>query len=226
MQLNVFEMVKSIPLFVLSFGLLIPALGDNSEPPRGSYLSTQFAEARAAAKAQGKALVYIETDSKSTCPKTQWGTAEAYSALKKDYILVVEDDAIPECKNVALMNAAINQTVKIGNNTPRITIVEPGKLKFITGADYGVLSENKRWEKEVEEKVAAAMKPSVETLAVPDVPKTETPRDWTNLEGKTIRGTLVEQKENSVVLKLESGKTVEYPLDKLSAETKASLPKK
>jgi len=51
----------------------------------------------------------------------------------------------------------------------------------------------------------------------------ETPRDWTNIEGKTIRATLVEKKDKSVMLKLESGKTVEYPLDKLSAESKAML---
>jgi hypothetical protein len=219
-------MIKLITLG-LSCGFLLPALGDNSnKPPRGSYLSTQFAEAQAAAKAQGKALVYIETDSKSSCPKTQWGTAEAYSVFKKDYILVVEDDAIPECKDVPLMYAAITETSKLGDTTPRITIVEPNKLKFITGADYGVLSKNKRWEKDVEEKVASAMKPTVDTQAVVETPKAESPRDWTNLEGKTIRGTLVEQKEQSVVLKLESGKTVEYPLDKLSSETKASLPKK
>jgi hypothetical protein len=220
-------MVKLAFQFVLFCGFLLPALGDNlSKPPSGSYLSTQFAEAQTAAKAQGKALVYIETDSKSTCPKTQWGTAEAYSVLKKDFILVVQDDALPECKNVALMNAAIIETVKIGNNTPRITIVEPEKLKFITGLDYGVLSTNKRWEKEVKEKVAAFMKPLADILTVPVAFTAETPRDWTNLEGKTIRGTLMEQKELSVVLKLESGKTVEYPLNKLSSETKASLPKK
>jgi len=62
---------------------------------------------------------------------------------------------------------------------------------------------------------------AAQTAAAP--PKVETPRDWTNIEGKTIRATLVEKKDKSVMLKLESGKTVEYPLDKLSAESKAML---
>ena len=211
---------------LLFLAVALPLLADNSKPPRGSFLSSQFDEARAAAEAQGKALVYIETDSKSSCPKVHWGTSEAYSALKRDYILVVEDNAFAECTDVACMNAAITKTAKIGNFTPRITVVEPAKLEFITGVDYGVMSNNKRWDKELDEKVAAVLKPlaaanAAQTAAAP--PKVETPRDWTNIEGKTIRATLVEKKDKSVMLKLESGKTVEYPLDKLSAESKAML---
>jgi hypothetical protein len=188
------------------------------------FLSSQFKEAQSAAKAQGKALVYIETDTESSCPKTQSGTSEAYSALSRDYILVVQDDALPECINVVAMYAAINETVKIGNSSPRITVVEPTKLKFITGAGYNVISTNKNWDKEMKAKIDEAMKPLTSSkTATAITSKTELLYDWTNTEGKTIRAALIEKKENSVILKLESGKTVEYPLEKLSTETKASL---
>jgi hypothetical protein len=191
--------------------------------PRGAFKSSQFNEAREAAKAQGKALIYIETDSKTTCPKTEWGTAEAYSALKRDYVLVIEDDSDPANVDVKEMNSAIIKTSKIGNFTPRVTVVNPDKLEFITGTDYSNMSKDKRWAKKLDETVAASLKPATAETSEPAAAKTAELRDWTNTEGKTIRATLIEKKETVVSLKLENGKVVDYPIDKLSAESKAAL---
>lgn len=213
-----------LPLCLL---LVLPVFSSAGDIPRGAFKSSQFEEARAAAKSQGKALIYIETDSKSSCPKTQWGTSEAYSELKRDYILVVEDEADPEKVEVTVLNSAITKTSKIGNFSPRVTVVEPEKLGFITGTDYSNMSKDKRWAKKLEEAVSTAMTAKTETStpAAPGEPATEAAlvTEWVNTEGKAIRASLVEKKVDVVVLRLESGKTVEYPIEKLSEVSKLAL---
>jgi hypothetical protein len=202
---------------------VLPVTALAEDMPKGAFKSSEFAQAREAAKAQGKALIYIETDSKTTCPKTEWGTVEVYDKLKRDYILVVEDAADPAKAEVKELNAAIIKTSKIGNFTPRVTVVEPTKLEFITGTDYGNMSSDKRWDKKLDEAVASKMapKPEAETAPAAPVAVAEVMKDWTNSEGKTIRAALIAKKTDSVTLKLENGKTVDYPLAKLSADSKA-----
>lgn len=202
--------------------LVLPSVSLAEEIPRGAFKSSEFEAAREAAKTQGKALVYIETDSKSSCPKTQWGTSEAYSELKRDYVLVVEDDADPSKVDVTALNAAIIKTSKIGNFTPRVTVVEPEKLGFITGTDYSNMSNDKRWAKKLDEAVTTAMAPKAGTPAVPSAGSAPV-QDWTNTEGKTIRASLLERKGEVISLKLENGKIVDYPVAKLSPESKAAL---
>lgn len=216
--------MKALPRYLL---LVLPIISSGEEIPRGAFKSSQFEAAREAAKAQGKALIYIETDSKSSCPKTQWGTAEAYSELKRDYVLVVEDDADPEKVDVSALNSAITKTSKIGNFTPRVTVVEPDKLEFITGTDYSNMYGDKRWAKKLDEAVTVALAAKKESAmpATPAEPAAEKPEftDWSNTDGKVIRAALVEKKANLVVLKLENGKTIEYPIEKLSQASKWAL---
>lgn len=74
--------MKFLPLFFV----MISSSAFADGIPKGAFKSSEFEKAREVAKIQGKALIYIETDSKSTCPKTQWATGEAYSELKRDYV--------------------------------------------------------------------------------------------------------------------------------------------
>jgi len=216
--------MKKLSLCLL---LAFPVISSAGEMPRGAFKSSQFEAAREAAKTQGKALIYIETDSKSSCPKTQWGTAEAYSELKRDYVLVVEDDADPEKVDVSALSSAIIKTSKIGNFTPRVTVVEPDKLEFITGTDYSNMSGDKRWAKKLDEAVTVALAAKKESTmpATPAEPTAEKSEftDWSNTDGKIIRAALVEKKADVVVLKLENGKTIEYPVAKLSQASKWAL---
>lgn len=210
--------------------LCLPVVALAADAPRGSYKTSQFAEAREAAKAQGKALVYIETDSKTTCPKTEWGTKEAYKELRRECILVVNDESDPDNIEVKEMFPAVNETSKIGNSQPRITVVEPENLKFITGTDYRNMSSDKRWAKKMDTAISAAITPKkaeAEPEAKKPEPKTDPVpvyQDWTNKEGKTIRAAFVSRKADTVTLRLENGKNVEYAVDKLSDESKAKLP--
>jgi hypothetical protein len=217
---------------VALFSLLcLPIVSVAADAPRGSFKSSQFSEARKAAQEQGKVLVFVETDSKTTCPKTEWGTKEVDKELRREHILVVSDDSDPENVQVKELFPAIAETVKkIGNTSPRVTVVEPESLKFITGTDYRNMSSDKRWSKKMEAAISKATAPAEEAeAATPAVPKKEEGktapvREWTNTEGKTIRAALVARKAGVATLKLENGKTVDYPIDKLSEESKANLP--
>lgn len=206
--------------------LAVPALALAEKMPKGAYPSSKFDEAREAAKAEGKALIYIETDSATTCPKCQWGTTEAYAELKRDYVLVVKDDAREDCPAVPALNSQVSETSKIGNFTPRITVVKPDNLEFITGTDYTNMSANKRWDKALAEAVEKAMANTTPEAGEKkdDDKTTEAGEDdefqnWTNRSGKTIRAVLVSQSDTTVTLKLENGKMVDYPLLQLSEES-------
>ncbi len=218
---------------VALFSLLcLPLVSVAAEPPRGAFKSSQFSEARKAAQEQGKVLVYVETDSKTTCPKTEWGTKEVYKELRREGILVVSDKSDPENVRVTEMFPAIAETVKtIGKASPRVTVVEPETLKFITGTDYYNISSDKRWSRKMGAAISKATAPKQEDgeAAAPEVKKqeevnTSPVREWTNTEGKTIRAAFVARKAGMATLKLENGKTVDYPIDKLSGQSKANLP--
>ncbi len=53
----------------------------------------------------------------------------------------------------------------------------------------------------------------------------QTPRTWTNREGKSITATLVEVDGDVVILRLANGTVYRYPLASLSDESRASLQK-
>lgn len=50
-------------------------------------------------------------------------------------------------------------------------------------------------------------------------------QDWTNLSGQTIKAGFVRLADNGVVLKLESGKEITYPLSKLTPESQQQAKK-
>ncbi len=83
----------------------------------------------------------------------------------------------------------------------------PGGLEFVSQID----SSGK-------EPVPAAEKtPAVVPTPVPEKTSvTSVIRDWTNAEGKTIRAEGLSSTKTTVKLKLENGKIVDYPLEKLS----------
>ena len=151
--------------FAICALLCFPLISFAADAPRGAFKSSQFAEARKAAQEQGKVLVYVETDSKTTCPKTEWGTKEVYKELKRGCILVVKDAADPQKVQVTEMYPAINEIVKsMGNTSPRVTVVDPETLKLITGMTYQSMSTDKRLSKKMDAAIDKVMAPKKEKL--------------------------------------------------------------
>ncbi|MGE9268743.1 MAG: hypothetical protein ACQKBY_11670 [Verrucomicrobiales bacterium] len=196
--------------------------------PRGAFSPAQLEEARAQAKAEGKLLVYIETDTESSCPKCQWATDEAFDELKRDYVMVVEDGARGDETNQEML-WAINEQRKGGNFTPCITVVEPTKLKFVAGTDYKAMAKEKRWNRKFEESVEAGKAKLGPVAEEKEAPKKEEAKSaemsgdlksWTNTQGQTIRAALVRVDVDQVYLRMEDGKLVAYPLAKLTPESR------
>lgn len=217
--------MKTSPLSVCFFALLCLPLAFAAKIPRGTYAPAQLEDARAKAKAEGKLIVYIETDTESSCPKCQWATDEAFEELRRDYVMVIEDDARGD-KTDEVMYAAIVEQRKGGNFTPCITVVEPAKLSFVAGTDYTAMAKARRWDREFEKTVAAAKA----VLPVADAGSgdksesgekkaAEMARDfksWTNTDGQTIKAELIRVDVDQVFFRLEDGKVVPYPLSKLT----------
>lgn len=65
--------------------------------------------------------------------------------------------------------------------------------------------------------------PHGEALDEPDEPHTDKPQEWVNLEGKKINATYKRVQGDQVVLLLENGKTVNYPIGKLSESSREQL---
>ena len=56
-----------------------------------------------------------------------------------------------------------------------------------------------------------------------DLPAMRQEEDWTNVEGRTIRATLVGVEEGFALLRMTNGTVHRYPIDKLSEESRAKL---
>lgn len=210
-------------LFVI--GLTAAALGQSA--PRGSFFSGDYEAAKAKAKETGKPIAIVVTNLNSSCPKCVSGTEAVFKEMKSDYIIVIDDDKANKGK---LPKATAQNTYPIykskGNITPIVAVLSHEDERLLGGLCYKQISgDGRKAFKTLDAEIAAKLaeqpagKPATPEKAAPSTGGT---RDWTNSDGKTIRAEAISSDGDSVTLKLESGKVVDYPLDKLS-ETSRKL---
>ncbi len=209
-------------LLLLQIGLMSVALGQDG--PRGSYFSGDYEAARAKAKETGKPIAIVTTNLKSNCPKCLKGNKEVLNQMKSDYILVIDDD---KANKGSLPPKTQQNTYPIykskGNIIPIVAVLSPEDDSLLGGLCYKQIAGDGRKAFETLETEIATKMAEQPAKAATSAPKTTGGtkdtgglRDWTNSEGKTIRAEALSGNENSVTLKLENGKVVEYPLEKLS----------
>lgn len=199
------------------------ALGQDG--PRGSYFSGDYEAARAKAKETGKPIAIVTTNLKSSCPKCLNGNDAVLKEMKSDYILVIDDD---EAKKGSLPEKTKQSTYPIykskGNIIPIVAVLSPDDDRLLGGLCYKQISgDGRKAFKTLETEIAASMADQPAKEAAPAAEKTSETgglRDWTNAEGKTIRAEALSGNKISVTLKLENGKVVDYPLEKLSEESR------
>lgn len=204
--------------------------------PRGAFQADKFDEAKAEAVAEGKPLAVIITDTKSTCPKCEAGNAEAFNYLKRKYVMVVEDKASGGTLPQGVKQKVLPVYTSKGNIIPIVGVVANDDFRLLGGLCYKQISVDARkafrtLDQEVEESLAQggaaaapenpAKKPESEGYQKAD--DTVASRDWTNSEGKTIRAAAVAYDSGKVSFRLENGKLVDYPLEKLSAASRKVL---
>lgn len=220
--------MKTKSFLMLLIGLMSAAHG--ASPPRGSYFSGDYESARAKAQETGKPIAVVTTELKSSCPKCLNGNEEVFKQMKSDYILVIDDDKANKGK---LPEAIKRNTYPIyeskGNMIPIVAVLSPEDGRLLGGLSYKQVAGDgrkafKTLETEVAQKLAeapAAQKPAgKKPAASATAAETGGMREWTNSEGKTIKAEALSTDALSVTFKLENGKVVDYPLEKLSEESR------
>ncbi len=203
-----------------------------TDAPRGSFSGADYEAAKAKSLETGKPIAVVVTDTKSSCPKCQMGNAEVFKQMRSDYVLVMKDaannDTLPE--NIAQRTYEVYKSK--GNIIPIVTVLSPDD-QVVGGLCYKQIAADSRkafreLDKEVEAGLASAVTPET-----PD-PADKTPepaaateagemREWTNVLGKTITAEALAVTATTVTFKMEDGKVVDYPLDRLSEESRELL---
>jgi hypothetical protein len=208
--------------------------------PRTAFAADKMDEAKAEALAKGKPIAVVITDTKSSCPKCQDGNVEAFARLRSKYVMVIEDKA-----EKGQLPQNVRQTVNTvyttkGNIIPIVAVIANDDYRLLGGLCYKQISEGeskafRALEQEVEESLAkggaaAAPKPAAQSAAPAATAKASDEdesdiRDWTNLDGKTIRAAAIAFDNGKVSFRMENGKVVDYPVKNLSEESRESLAK-
>lgn len=216
--------MKIFNTFLLLITVLIPAAyGANA--PRGSFSAGEYEAAKAKAIETGKPIAIVTTNINSSCPKCLKGNEEVFKQMKSDYILVIDDD---EANKGKLPDKAKQNTYPIykskGNIIPIVAVLAPENDMLLGGLCYTQISgDSRKAFKTLETEIAAKMAevPDTETAPAADATEVaESSREWTNAEGNSIKAVALSTNGISVTFKLENGKTVEYPLEKLSEESR------
>lgn len=203
---------------------LIPvALGASA--PSGSFPAGEYEAAKAKAIETGKPIAIVTTELKSSCPKCMAGNEEVFKRMKSDYVLVIDDG-----KSKGKLPEKIKQSTypiykSKGNIIPIVAVLSPADGNLLGGLCYTQISKGGRkafitLETEIAEKMAE--QPAKEAAPAAEAAGGKGGmREWTNAEGNTIKAEALSGDGISVTLKLENGKVVDYPLEKLSEESRA-----
>jgi hypothetical protein len=199
--------------------------------PRGSFPAGEYEAAKAEAKETGKPIAIVTTELKSSCPKCMAGNEEVFKQMKKDYVLVIDDS-----KSQGKLPEQVKQrTFPIykskGNTIPIVAVLSPTNEQLVGGLCYKQISASGKkafttLKTEVDAglaQAAAQPAPAAPGEKAPAPQKTENAggmREWINSDGKTIKAEAIACNATSVTFKLENGKVVDYPLDKLSDKSR------
>lgn len=129
-----------------------------------------------------------------------------------------------------LKNASVEYTINMGGGGPVPVSRLPHILIFNRAGD--MIFEGRPSDEAFESTVKKALKeapPASEKQTAPAVKKEANliaQRPWTNSDGKTIHAAVVKADETSVTFLMANGKSVDYPLDKLSDESRKIIEEK
>lgn len=224
-------------LRIFFLGLLVSSIASAQRVPKGTFNASQYAEAKAEAAKEGKNIAVVVTTIDSSCPKCVFGTEVAFKEMRSDYILVLEDDQ--KQSKTGKLPGDIKQKTYVtykekGNVIPIITVLSPEGDTVLGGACYKQISADERkWIKNLEEEIATK-KVAPSTAETTKTDSEESPsaatqcetgglREWTDVRGRTMKAEFVHADSLTVTFKMESGKVIELPLARLSAESQAAI---
>jgi hypothetical protein len=214
--------MKSLLTLLVMFGLISAASG--ARAPSGTFTAGEYEEAKKKAVETDKPIAIVITELESSCPKCQAGNEAVFRQMKADYVLVVDDPKadgkLPE--KVKQNTYPIYKTK--GNVIPIVAVLSPKTDQLLGGLCYKQISGDgrnafKTLKQEITAKMDEAAAPAPTPAAEASAAKSVV-REWTNAEGVTIKAEALSSNGTHVTFKLESGKVVDYPLEKLSKESR------
>ena len=137
---------------------ICPAADKAPKLPRGAVSAENYAEAKSAAAAEKKLIVYMWSELDSTCPKCEAGTEAAMKAYKsnKDVVLVFGQGKDTNHAPASLRGPLMEAIGKVGNSIPIVMIVDPSNEKLLAAACYKQFEQDDRVWKKIQKQAQTA----------------------------------------------------------------------
>ena len=221
--------MKGIIPFIMALGVSQLLAG---EPPRGSFKSSEFEQARAESIQTGKPIAVVLTSFDGSCPHTDTGNEEIAKEMKRDYVLIYDSPRTLTAVGGPLVEAMSASMKSKGNMIPCVAVVDGDSLSYLGGVSYnGIRADIRKWEKTLRSEIDSARsglgakseEPTEKTTSTDGDEDAAEIREWKNVKGQTIRATVISKDVLNVTFEMEDGKFVKYPLNLLSEKSRAAL---
>jgi hypothetical protein len=199
--------------------------------PRGVYKLSELEQAKSAAKIKGEPLIFVCTEMNSTCGLCRAATEDIFKSFRSRGTLIVFDSKTDQLSDAPEVVGKMYRNPFIGKTIPVVIVTTADGAKEIKGYSYAQLDDGEA------AKAARDLRKTLEAAAmtaggVAEAGGTTTDakpellaeaQTWQNADGKAITAAVKKVDESSVTFVLPGGKTVDYPLAKLSAASREKL---
>lgn len=202
------------------------------ELPRGVFPLSQLEEAKAEARTKGQPLVFVYTDLKSTCGLCIGSTEDSFKSFRSRGTLVFVNSKPNELRQAPRPLLDMRMKPEMGDIIPMVMVLTADAAKPIKGYSYAELkggqaskaARDLRRVLEETDPLGDGAKPEADGAA-PDagVKLLAEEQIWENSEGRTITAAVKAVSGSTVTFVLKGGKTVDYPLEKLSAAAREKI---
>lgn len=199
--------------------------------PRGVYKLSELEQAKSDAKSKGGPLIFVYTDLNSTCGLCRAATEDIFKSFRSKGTLVLFESKSDQLSDAPEVVGQMRRKPFMGNTIPMVMVTTADGSKEIKGYAYVQLDDGEA------AKAARDLRKTLEAAAVTAGGEGEAggtttdtkpellaeAQTWQNADGKAITAAVKKVDESSVTFVLPDGKTVDYPLAKLSAASRGKL---
>ena len=201
------------------------------EIPRGVYRISELDGAIHQATEKQQPLIFVLSDLNTTCGLCIGSTEDSFKSFRSRGTIVYIDSKSNEIKKAPKAVMQLRLKPSMGRIIPMVMVTTADGSKGLRGFSYEELKGGQAG------KAARELRRALEGVDVlggnaakdEPAPAAEEPemlapeQTWQNAEGKTITAAVKQIDATKVTFVLQDGKTVSYPLDKLSEESREKL---
>ena len=154
-------------------------------------------------------------------------SSEAFKAFKSTGPVVFIDSKKEGLSNAPASVGELRGQTHMGNTIPMVMVTTADLSKGLKGFSYKDLSDTRKaardLKKEIKEMDVVGSAPAAEEEEAGESTLLAEEQAWTNSAGKTITAAIVMADETTVTFQMPDGKTVAYPVAKLSASSQEDV---